>query len=131
MLRLGLNMTFDDFLSMTYSSRVLFLGSSAIPKPGNNYSSINVEVGSSYLRDEKLFFAHFFANIFNTSSYFQQCSELIGICMDSPFKNFAKSAWKHFFKIKLQVLKVGFIEKEVPAQYFSYEFCEILKSSLF
>ena len=47
-----------------------FFLEAAIPKPGNDYSSINLDVGSSYLRDEKIFFAHFFNIIFNTSSRF-------------------------------------------------------------
>ena len=70
LLKLGLNMTFDEknFQVWHIRAEYFFLEastfSSAIPKPGNDYSSINLDVGSSYLRDET-YFSLIFSPIFS------------------------------------------------------------------
>ena len=102
------------FPSVTYSSRVLFYGS--------EYFFFGNSEAWEWLLFNKLrcwklvypgwkdifrsFFHQYFQSQFPLLTMFQlnKC----GICMDSPFKNFAKFAWKHLFLIKLQVLSLHF-----------------------
>ena len=104
LLKLGLNMTFEEkkFPSVTYSSRVLFLGS------GNSeawewllFNKLRCWklVSPGWKDIFRSFFHQYFQYQFPLLTMFQlnKC----GIWMDSPFKNFAKFAWKHLFLIKL------------------------------